>query len=288
MMLLGYTAPEHVRGAIAALGRTEDVKFSPGNHRLALVSLLKNQITVFELCIDRSTDRRKIALTDVAIISSPYLKQPHGISFIDDERIIVANRLGDAAIFKLPAGRGGKSYELAPIGLIRSGNLLTSPGAVSITKTGENSCEALICSNFGNTVTKHLIDLDANCSVKSTQVLLRRWLALPDGVSVHVPWIAISNHDTHTVLLYENTGSLNPCSPPDGILRGALYPHGLRFTADGLFILVADAGAPYVHIYGKGSSGWRGVRSPLKSRTFCAGKPPLTKADLKESILTDR
>jgi hypothetical protein len=87
----------------------------------------------------------------------------------------------------------------------------------------------------------------------------------PDGVSVSEPWIAISNHNTHSVLLYENTGSLNEYSEPNGILRYAHYPHGLQFTSDGRFILVADAGAPYVHIYMKDGSGWRGVRSPFKS-----------------------
>ena len=31
------------------------------------------------------------------------------------------------------------------------------------------------------------------------------------------------------------------------------------------FILVADAGSPYVHIYEKDVSEWRGVRSPIYS-----------------------
>jgi hypothetical protein len=94
---------------------------------------------------------------------------------------------------------------------------------------------------------------------------LKKRLDLPDGVSVSEQWIAISNHNTHSVLLYEDTGSLNEYSEPDGILRCAYYPHSLQFTSDGCFILVADAGAPYVHIYMKDGSGWRGVRGPFKS-----------------------
>jgi hypothetical protein len=94
---------------------------------------------------------------------------------------------------------------------------------------------------------------------------LKKWLDLPDGVSVSGRWIAISNYKAHCVFLYENTGSLDEHSEPDGILRCAHHPHGLQFTSDGRFILVADAGTPYVHIYMQDGSGWRGVRSPFKS-----------------------
>jgi hypothetical protein len=66
-------------------------------------------------------------------------------------------------------------------------------------------------------------------------------------------------------LLYENKTSLNELSRPDGILRRIIYPHGLRFTSDGHFIVVADGGSPFVNIYETRSSDWRGVRNPLLS-----------------------
>jgi hypothetical protein len=33
---IDYDAPQHVRDAVVALGRTEDVKFSPSNRRMAV------------------------------------------------------------------------------------------------------------------------------------------------------------------------------------------------------------------------------------------------------------
>jgi hypothetical protein len=260
-MQLEYTAPENVCDAIAGLGRTEAVKFSPNNRRLAVASFLRNRIAIFELCIAASP--RKISISEVAEISSTYLRRPHGIDFIDDETIIVANRRGDAIIFELPSGGG--NYELVPIEVIRSGEILNSPGAVSIARNGQDFCEALICSNYGNKITRHLIHSREGCSVDSSEILLKKWLKFPDGVSVSGPWIAISNYLGHSVFLYENTGSLNEYSEPDGILRCAHHPHGLQFTSDGRFILVADAGTPYVHIYMQEGSGWRGTRSPFKS-----------------------
>ncbi len=78
-------------------------------------------------------------------------------------------------------------------------------------------------------------------------------------------WIAISNHNTHSVLLYENTPRLSQHSEPDGVLRNLNYPHGVRFTPDDNFILVADAGAPYVNVYAKEGGSWKGNRKPVTS-----------------------
>src|SRR5262249_39690982 len=69
----------------------------------------------------------------------------------------------------------------------------------------------------------------------------------------------------HNVFIYENTSTLNEFSNPDGILRCVLYPHGMRFTSDNRFVLVADAGAPYVHVYFRNQLSWRGVHAPLLS-----------------------
>src|SRR5262249_20745192 len=48
-------------------------------------------------------------------------------------------------------------------------------------------------------------------------------------------------------------------------LRRSIFPHGLRFTSDGHFIVVADAGSPFVNIYRKNGSDWRGICNPLLS-----------------------
>ena len=108
------------------------------------------------------------------------------------------------------------------------------------------------------------INFNKDCST-STETLLKKWISIPDGVAAGQNWIAVSNHNCHNVLVYENNGLLGQFSDPNGVLRCVRYPHGLRFTSDGRFILVADGGAPYVHIYRKDDSGWYGVRNPLKS-----------------------
>jgi DNA-binding beta-propeller fold protein YncE len=260
---INYVASQHVRDVVASLGRTEDVRFSPSNRRLAVAGFLKDKITVFDVSIAISQNSKSITLTGAAEISSTYLKQPHGLDFIDDDKILVANRLGQVCIFELPLGATG-SYELEPLAVIRSDDIST-PGSVAVFRNERGAYEALICNNYVHRVTRHRLDLSAAYSTKN-KVLLSKWLDIPDSICVSkdTQWIAVSNHNNHAVFLYENNPSLNASSSPDGILRSN-YPHGVRFTSDGQFIFGASAGSPYVNIYEKGDAAWRGVRSPLMS-----------------------
>jgi inositol phosphorylceramide mannosyltransferase catalytic subunit len=261
---IDYVAPQHVRDVVASLGRTEDVRFSPSSRRLAVVELWNNKITVFEVSIAALHNPKNIYLTDVAQISSTYLRCPHGLDFIDDENILVANREGRPCIFKLPLGATGH-YELEPSVVIRSDEVRT-PGSCAVISNEQGLYEALICNNYAHRITSHLLNLDAGYSIKN-EVLLRRWLDIPDGICVSkdTRWIAVSNHNTSAVLLYKNNGSLNESCNPVGILRRVEYPHGLRFTSDDRFILVADGGSLYVNIYEASDSDWQGVRDPLLS-----------------------
>jgi hypothetical protein len=260
-----YSAPQDVRDVIASIGRTEDVRFSPNNRRLAVAGFFKNKVAIFDISVTASGNSKHITLTSAYEISSSHLKLPHGLDFIDDEKIIVANRGGHPCIFDLSSDTLG-STEMTPLAIIRS-DKIAIPGSVRVVKKRQGLYEALICNNAGNTVTRHLIDFRAGCSITNNEVLFKKRIDVPDGIcmSKEMQWIAVSNHDAHNVLLYENTPSLNESSDPDGILRCANYPHGLRFTSDGCFILVADGDLPYVHIYAKDDAGWRGVRNPLSS-----------------------
>ena len=268
-MEIDYRAPQHVRDIIAGIGRTEDLKFSPSNKLLAISGYTKNKIAVFCIIIDKLADASQITLTDGFEIYSPQLNEPHGIDFVDEETIIVANRSGDAIFLKLPSVEIiSDSVELTPLGVISSGSagLLRGPAAVSIFRKDQKLYEAIICNNFSSNVTRHLVDLHAGCSVKINEILLAKWLASPDGVSISRDrhWVAISNRRMRGVFLYEYR-ALNTSSEPDGILRYVFSPHGVRFTSDGEFIVVADGATPDVHIYSKNELSWRGVHNPIRS-----------------------
>ena len=157
---------------------------------------------------------------------------------------------------------------------------MKSPGSVSVAPLGHGLYEVLVCNNYVNRVTRHVLDGRARFRIKSNEIMLSKWLDLPDGVAVNRErrWIAISNHGTHSVLLFENTRHLSRRSEPAGILRYANYPHGLCFTPDDNFILVADAGGAFVQVYAKNGGGWHGTREPVTSvrvvgpETFLRGR----------------
>jgi DNA-binding beta-propeller fold protein YncE len=263
-----YTSPRSVAEAVASLGRTEDVSFSPSNRRLALAAASRNRIAVFDIDIASSRGGTQVALTGGVELSSPALLYPHGVDFIDDDTLIVTNRGSDVALFELPPGeRDVPSHEVLPTVSWPAGGttLFDVPGSVSVARVDEHVCEILICNNGGHRVTRHLLDRDAGGVIRNSEVLLRKYLDIPDGVSVSPDrrWIAVSNHNTHHVLLYENSPALTADTEPDGILRCVYYPHGLRFSGDGRYLIVADAGAPYLHIYAQDPDEWRGVRQPV-------------------------
>ena len=115
-------------------------------------------------------------------------------------------------------------------------------------------------------MTRHVLDPRRDFAATADETLLGRGLDVPDGIcfSPDSRWIAVSNHNTHSVLLYDRSRRLGPDVEPDGVLRNVLCPHGVRFTFDGEFILVADAAARYVNVYRKDGATWCGIRDPVR------------------------
>lgn len=266
-MQIEYAAPQPVRDAIEALGRTEDLRLSPDNRRLAVAGFARDRIALLEIEFDASAAGVQVTLSGALELSSPALKEPHGLDFIDDETLIVANRAGDVAVFSLPAAEFGvRSLPVRPLQTWQAGelNLLRSPGSVAVLPGGGDRREVLVCNNYIHTVTRHRLDPHVAHAPLDGDVLLRKWLNVPDGVTVSHDgrWIAVSNHNTHSVLVYDYSASLDEDSDPVAVLLGLHYPHGLRFTADDRGLFVADAGAPSVQFYARNGDCWSGVLHP--------------------------
>ena len=267
-MQVNYRAPAQVQRIIEKLGRTEDIKFSPDNKRLAVSEFSNNQIAIFDVSFNRSNGELEIILPDAIEISSHQLSHPHGIDFISDDKIIVANRDGGISIFQLPlTSATEKSWELSALEIFGEFEKVETPGSVAVLKKSVNLYDVLICNNYSNSVTRHLLEFKNSFCIIENDIALKKWMDIPDGICISRDnqWLAISNHNTHCVLLYKIDGLTNNSSEPDGILGCVRYPHGLKFTSEGRSILVADAGSPYVHIYGTDDLNWQGVRTPLLS-----------------------
>jgi hypothetical protein len=274
-MKVDYRASERARAILASLGRTEDVRFSPNSRRLAIAAFNKSRIAVLDVTADRPGGAPGVLLTGGFEISSPAVSYPHGVDFLDDETIVVASRKGGVAIFRLPVP-GAEDCELSPLRFLApgDGSIVHTPGSVAVIPGENGICELLVCNNYADNVSRHRVDCNAGYAIVESGILLGKWLNLPDGVCVSRDgrWIAISNHNTHGVLIYERSAFLDEGSSPVGVLRGASFPHGMRFSADGRYLFLADAGAPFVHVYACGDLGWHGTRMPSASiRTMAGG-----------------
>jgi DNA-binding beta-propeller fold protein YncE len=143
---------------------------------------------------------------------------------------------------------------------------IRTPGSLASFALGPDTTELLVCHNYSNVVTRHVLDRRRGYASVRDEVLLRRGLDVPDGICISADGalIAVSNHNTHEVLLYRRTAGLGPDAAPDAVLRNVICPHGVRFTGDRQHVLVADAHARYVNVYERGAAGWHGVLDPCR------------------------
>lgn len=280
---LAVTATDAVLAALARAGRTEDVAFSADGGRLAIAGFGTDSVILLELSIDDKPGDTSVTITGLTEIWSPQLRDPHGVAFLGTGALVVANRAGEAPIFELPAREIGlRRVWVEAVAVVGpgSGAELQAPGSVRAGQLAPDLHEVLICDNAANVVTRHVVDVRGAPSVVDGAVLAAYGLAIPDSVacSGDRSWLAVSNHDTHSVLLFADPGDLGPDDPPVGHLENVTYPHGLAFVHGDAYVVVADAGAPFLHVYARGDNDWRGVRQPVRSlrvmddETFLRGR----------------
>jgi DNA-binding beta-propeller fold protein YncE len=223
-----------------------------------------------------------VVADDFMELTSEGIGRVHGIDFIDDRTLVVANRDGVVTLLEVPEGPpAGRSLQVAVIAEVRGfeGAKVDSPGSVAVGRTPDGLAELVICNNYVNHVTRHVLDPREGFREASSAVAYRRGLEIPDGVAVSNDggWTAISSHYTHDVKIFAAGQPNGDIPAPVGALRKVNYPHGLRFTPDDEHVLVADAGSPFVNVYARGQ-GWSGSRKPgrsvvvLDEATFMRGR----------------
>jgi hypothetical protein len=268
---LDFAAPRTVREALASMGRTEDVRISPDGSRLVFACYARAQIAVAEVSIERDPSRVAVAIPELTLHEAPWLQEPHGIDFVGNDVLLVADRRAGLQLLRLPSAGSGDAPRrvgsLAPA-FGACGSVVVRPGAAG-------GHDAWVAHNWSDVVARYRIAGDG--SIASGDVAVRHGLDLPDGLAVSDDgrWLAVSNHETHDVLVFETDASADPA--PVGVLRGVSYPHGLRFAYDDRVLLVADAGAPYVSVFTRAGDAWMGATYPsswirvLDRDTFARG-----------------
>lgn len=252
--MLNTIAHTVMAGSLAGTLRTEDVKFSSDGKTL-VATATNGSILLFALHVGT----RPIQIRNCGQLRSESLAAPHGVDFVDAQTIVVANRRGALAFYRIPPmDRWTDDMQIAPLlnwksehfgaagqmRQLRTRQVMCGPGSVRV--FGDR---LFVCCNNMNTVTAHRFTVeDEAIAVHSDDVLAQEGLEIPDGVGVSRDgrWVAISDHDHHRVVVHDMETGAQSCALRDPSLN---FPHGLCFDPDGTRLIVADAGGRYVHVF---------------------------------------
>lgn len=265
------TMAPHVQEAIAQLGRTEDIRFSPNNQLAAIAGFKANTCLLLPLRFGSDAGGPTVQILDYLELESDSLEEPHGFDFVDDTSLVVANRAGRIAFFDIPPGPyGGRRVTMVAsktISRVHPLRRLRTPGSVCVLSSDTTMCELLVCNTFKHRVSYHRVRRAQGLQLPAGKLLLAEGLEIPDGVAISPDgrFIAISNHDRHCVSIFDRSQKLGPSTSPTGHLDGVSYAHGIRFSSDGKELFVADAGAPVVHRFFVADGNWNVHQPPEES-----------------------
>jgi len=238
--------------------RTEDARFSPSGRHVAAVAT-QGKLLLFR--VDTAT--RAVTAECLTTFVSSDLRAPHGVDWIDEETLVVANRQSGISFFRIPTVSSQQSEtEIVALStcqphwfgapgetrLLRSRSIITGPGSVRV--VGEYLYAAC---NKHNTVTRHRIFGGMRCD--DGALIAQEGIEIPDSVAISPDgaWLAVSDHDHHRVLMYR-IGNNVPCGQlSDPSLH---HPHGLAMSRDGTCLIAADAGGRGLPVFHSPSGAW--------------------------------
>ncbi|MBL9050059.1 MAG: hypothetical protein JNK19_08110 [Tabrizicola sp.] len=265
--LLAFKPSAVVAERISTLGRTEDVIFSPDQTRLAIAGYNENRILVIQVEVVTENGAMTVLSDGCVELRCQDFDHPHGISWIDDDTVVIANRGKDVIVLSVPAvSSAGDNVEVEPLLRLSEGSdeIIKSPGSVAVTRLSDEYFDCLVCNNYRNYISRHIIRKRNGFEVVSSLRLFEHGLKVPDSIAISAEGdlVAVSNHHRHRIDVFSNDAGSATHSPPVLSLGGLHYPHGVRFAMDDRLLLVADAGAPLVHVYARGGPSWKAASGP--------------------------
>ena len=148
---INFKASAAVRAALSAIGRTEDLRFSPDNRLLAIAGYARKRLLVLRVDITAGPDGPDVTIHDHMELTSDDMGEIHGLDFIDDRTLAIANRDGVVAIFSLPREEPvGQSRAISAIRRIRGKRpcKLNSPGSIVARRESRGGISLLVCNKM--------------------------------------------------------------------------------------------------------------------------------------------
>lgn len=249
--------------------RSEDVRFSPSGRLLAVLAT-QGKILLFTV----DTIARPVRAEFLTALVSSDLQAPHGLDWIDEETLVVANRRAGIAFLRVPRVHQweleteiaafttvqphwfGAPGEMRPL---PTRSIMTGPGSVRI--HGES---IYVTCNKANTVTRHRLLEGPSCDEGT--LAAQEGIEIPDSVAItrDGAWLAVSDHGHSRVLIFR-PGETSPCGQLSD--PGLRHPHGLAMVRNGKLLIVADAGGRGLYVFYAPDGTWDVVQTAAASQT---------------------
>lgn len=265
--------------------RSEDVRFSPSGRLLAVA--VQNAVHLIEIA-PHETPVRVIRQTE---LRSPGLAFPHGVEFLAEDIIVVANREAWVTFFRLPAADTWQDLmNIEPIHELGC-RWFGPKGATRVIETGRtvrcgpgsvrrHGDHLFICANHTNTLTRHPFTLrDGVITTGEASLLAQGGLHILDGLAISADgnWIALADAGNNRVVVCHAETGAEASVLTDPRLHS---PHGLCFDPTGRKLYVSDAGEQLVHVFTRPDGRWDAA---MDSSAFCLpgiGDEPFWKTKL--------
>jgi Lipoprotein LpqB beta-propeller domain len=164
---MAVTSNDEVAVRLGLIGRTEDVAISPDGSRLAVAGYGTNAIAIVGFEIARRRQGGHVTLTDVRMIGAEGLARPHGITFLDDQTLLVANRESELVLVELTSTRDRGTCSARVIIDGNSRVPVRTPGSVAVRRIAGGLVDVVVCNNYAHDVTRYVLDGSARSSVSS-------------------------------------------------------------------------------------------------------------------------
>jgi len=238
--------------------RSEDVRFSPSGNRL-IVATTENKLLLFQVDVASVPINVKL----LTALTSNDLDSPHGVDWINEDTIVVANRRAGLALFQVPkcdtwvsetsiqALSTHQSSWFGAAGELREVNgrmVMTGPGSSRISQG-----YVYVGCNYKGTVTRH--DFNNMAAFSQGELVAKENIKIPDSsaVSPNGIFLVVSDHENGRLLVFR-LGDSFPCGEiSDPCL---IHPHGVVFDCSGSLLICADAGSRNLFLFHSPSGDW--------------------------------
>ena len=236
------------------LQRFEGIAFSPSGNTIGVATSDTNAIFLYR--------RKPDGLFEEAAYSSingptSGLNYPHDLTFSlfgDRELLAVANRTGSICIYLRNEATGVYTSDPAFEIRGRKAKLDFSDGVAFVPPNDEYLAA---CNLSANRITfyRRTAGSSVGFTLEPEFELKHRSLCSPDGLAFTQcgRWLAIANHGTHTVSIYQRRSNGPEYEPEPVTIIGAdsglRYPHSVAFTSKTNHLVVTNAGANYFSVY---------------------------------------